>query len=65
MLFGVRDGGVELFGAGTRADGEKRHDPSSAGTVKHGVAVGVELREIDVGVRVDELHGRYCDCPSR
>src|SRR3974390_467747 len=57
MGFRIGDGGVELFRARAYADGEKGVDAGRAGAFEHGVAVFRELREIDVGVGVDEVHG--------
>ena len=54
--FGVGHGGIELFRAGTRADGEDCVHPGGAGALEHGVAVVSELREVDVGVGVDQFH---------
>ncbi len=55
--FGVGQGGIEFFRAGTRADGEDGGDTGGAGAIEHGVAVVRELREVDVGVGVDEFDG--------
>ena len=43
--------------AGT--DGEQRSYTRGLGTSEHGVAVRVELGEIDVSVGVNELHDSY------
>ena len=53
VLIGIFDRGVELFGAGTRADRENVFDARRASAIEHGVAVVSELWEIDVCVRVD------------
>ena len=48
VRFGVRNRGVELFRAGTYADGKNRVHTGGAGAIEHGVAILVELGEIDV-----------------
>jgi hypothetical protein len=48
--------GIEFFGAGSGADGQQSRDTGIVSALQHGFAVIRELREIDVGVRVDEFH---------
>src|SRR5262249_16459781 len=56
VRFGERHCGVEFLRAGAGADGEKRVDACGASAVEHGFAVVGELGEVDVGVRVDQVH---------
>ena len=56
VIFGVRKGGIEFFGAGSGADGQQGGDAGMRERAEHGFAVVRELREIDVGVGVDEFH---------
>jgi hypothetical protein len=56
VLLGERQRGIELLGTRSGADGEQGRDARGTGTVKHGVAVFRELREINVRVGVYEFH---------
>src|ERR1700730_16580145 len=62
VLLGVRDGGVQFFGARAGANGQDSLASRRAGAVEHGVAVLSELRKVDVGVGVDEPHGVLALC---
>ena len=53
VLLGEGNCGVELVGAGSAADGEDGGDAGFASAGKDGVAVGFEVREIEMGVGVD------------
>src|ERR1700676_5486003 len=55
--FGVGQSGVEFFRAWTGADGQDGFHAGGLRALQHGFAVVCELREIDMGVRVDEFHG--------
>src|SRR6516165_8811467 len=55
---GVGDGGVELLGAGAYTDGKQRVYTRRPRPCEHSVAVFGELREVDVRVGVDQIHGR-------
>ena len=58
VRFGVRNGGVELLRAWSYADGKDRVHAGGAGAVQHSGAVFIELREIDVSVRIDKIHSQ-------
>src|SRR5579862_7551989 len=60
VLFGEGNGGVEFFRTGARANGEEGGYARGAGAFEHGGAVFVELREVNVGVGVDEIHWVRC-----
>ena len=57
VRFRVGQRGIEFFRAGTGADGEDCRDTGGTGALEHGLAVVRELREVDVGVGIDEVHG--------
>ena len=64
VLLGVGDGGVEFFRARAGADGQKSRDACVASALQHGFAVVRELREVDVGVGIDQLHKEQRDDSS-
>ena len=57
--FGVGESGVQFVWARAGTDGEQRCYTRGLGASEHGVAVSVELGEIDVSVGVNELHDSY------
>src|SRR5215472_8275212 len=56
VLLGEWESGVELFWTRPGANSEKRGDARGASAFEHGVAIVRELREINVGVRIDKIH---------
>jgi len=56
VLLGERDGRVEMVGAGSTADGEDGGDAGFAGAGEDGIAVRLEVGEIEMGVGVDQFH---------
>src|SRR5215475_744694 len=56
VLFGIWQSPVELFRTGTSSDSEKDVHTRLASTLQHGVAIFGELREVNMCVRVDEVH---------
>src|SRR5215469_7787307 len=56
VFFGVWQCRVELLGPWSGANSEKRGDARGASAFEHGVAIVRELREINVGVRIDKIH---------
>src|SRR5579863_6548691 len=55
VLFGERNGHVEAIGGGAAADVKDFLNAGLAGAGEHGVAVGVKLGKLEMGVRVDDL----------
>src|SRR3989442_1253809 len=56
LLFGKRNGGVELLRPRAGADCEKRRHARGVRTFEHGFAIIRKLREVNVCVGVDEFH---------
>src|SRR5438874_147811 len=56
VLFGKRNSGIEFLRPRAGTDGEKRRHARGVRTFEHGFAIVRKLREVNVGVRVDEFH---------
>src|SRR6516164_7322461 len=56
VLFRERQGGVEFFGTWPGADRQQRVNASRARALEHGFAVFGKLREVNVRVRVNQVH---------
>ncbi len=57
VLLGKRNGGIEFFRTRTSADRQQSRDTGRASPLEHGLTILRELREINMGVRVDQFHG--------